>query len=158
MSHSEEIVSLGLTALPDDWEVKIEPTLFGGWHAAIAFPNGRGASVIHHEYSHDVELAVLGFDGRLDYSTPITNDVIGWETRESLLEHLHAVAALPSHGETAEPSPVTPAEQFIADAYGFDADDEHNVYGLLNMMLNNGTLGAEDIISLVEAALVKGKR
>ena len=51
-------------------------------HALIEFENGYGASVLSTSYSYGgknglYELAVLK-DGDLCYTTPITNNVLGW--------------------------------------------------------------------------------
>lgn len=50
------------------------------------FPNGYGASVIRNQYSYGgpegfFELAVF-LGGELCYTTPITNDVLGWLTSD----------------------------------------------------------------------------
>lgn len=60
------------------------------------FPNGYGASVIKQNYIYfGIEIAVLRFDEDgnwdIDYSTPITNDVIGGlneETRDDVLQQI----------------------------------------------------------------------
>lgn len=60
------------------------------------FPNGYGASVIKFNYVYfGIEIAVLRFDKNgkwdIDYSTPITNDVIGVldeESRDSVLQQI----------------------------------------------------------------------
>lgn len=60
------------------------------------FPNGYGASVIKFNYVHfGIEIAVLSFDEDgnrdIDYSTPITNDVIGGlseEARDDVLQQI----------------------------------------------------------------------
>lgn len=71
-----------------DWENMMKEFLTetnpmnGGIQKTYKFPNGYGASVIRHQGSYGNkkglwELAVLGQDGELCYSTPITDDVIG---------------------------------------------------------------------------------
>lgn len=67
------------------------------------FPNNYGASVVQHSFSYgsehgEQELAVIRFDGPhefdLDYTTPITNDVIGylsWERVEALIDEVEAL-------------------------------------------------------------------
>jgi hypothetical protein len=66
------------------------------------FDNGYGASVIQKSFSYGAakglfELAVIKFTGddwNLDYSTPITNDVIGHLTESSVLELLSRIKKL----------------------------------------------------------------
>ena len=63
------------------------------------FPNGYGVSIISHEFSYGLELAVLKGDAdeaEICYDTPITNDVIGYCTAEQLVEIVKNVKALPS--------------------------------------------------------------
>lgn len=60
------------------------------------FPNGYGASIIKLKYIYfGIEVAVLSFDEDgnwdIDYSTPITNDVIGGlseEARDDVLQRI----------------------------------------------------------------------
>jgi hypothetical protein len=54
----------------------------GEWYV-VTCPNGYGASIIRNKTSYGgdqgfYEVAVTHTDGKLCYSTPITNDVIGW--------------------------------------------------------------------------------
>ena len=80
---------------------KVERDFVGTHEFARAwFPNGYGASVVRsrHTYGGDkglYELAVLGPDKKIDYSTPITNDVEGWLTPENVTELLQKIEALP---------------------------------------------------------------
>lgn len=59
------------------------------------FPNNYGASVVRTPLTHNskdsYEVAVLRFNGddwTLDYTTPITDDVLGWIGEGEQLEHL----------------------------------------------------------------------
>lgn len=72
----------------------------GGDLWKFKFDNGFGASVVQHDgsYGHELglwELAVLGPDGRLNYSTPITDDVIGHLDVDGVRALLLAIAELP---------------------------------------------------------------
>src|SRR5690554_3993049 len=63
------------------------------------FENGRGASVVRYPYSRGgnvglYELAVLDKYGYIDYTTPITNKVIGWLTWEEVIELLRKIKEL----------------------------------------------------------------
>ena len=59
-----------------------ENKLLGGIQRIYTFENGYGASVVCHRGSYSSrgkkwELAVIGQDDELCYTTPITSDVIG---------------------------------------------------------------------------------
>ena len=80
----------------------LERNIHGGTQRLYRFENGYGASVVRHSFSYghnsgSWELAVIKFEGsdtlkfHLDYSTPITDDVIGHLSDadvESLLEDI----------------------------------------------------------------------
>ena len=63
------------------------------------FENGYGASVVSHDGSYGgkqglYEIAVLDSTGDLCYSTPITDDVIGYATEEKSIDTLHRIRML----------------------------------------------------------------
>ena len=63
------------------------------------FDNGFGASVVKHSSSYGsekglYEIAVLDSDGDLCYSTPITDDVIGYANEDKVLDTLHRIKSL----------------------------------------------------------------
>ena len=86
-------------------EVKIhEPyetrPINGGTQRRYRFANGYGASVVNHSFSYGGaaglwELAVTDHAGKLDYSTPITDDVLGHLSETKVQEILTQIAALP---------------------------------------------------------------
>lgn len=71
---------------------------FGGFQAVFEFHNGYGGSVIRHPGSYGneqglFEMAVLK-DGHLCYSTPITEDVLGYLAPQQVCGHLKEIQAL----------------------------------------------------------------
>lgn len=84
----------------------VRPHPLGGEQALWRFPNGYGASVVKHPLSIGsaygyAELAVLRFHGpevtdfELDYSTPVTADVLGSLDPEAQREVLSRIRDMP---------------------------------------------------------------
>ena len=81
-----------------------EGPLNGGIQYLFFFPNGQGASVVWHSFSYgneegNWELAVIkgnAEDFSLDYSTPITQDVLGYLTVPEVDTLLTRIKRLPS--------------------------------------------------------------
>jgi len=81
-----------------------ERSFRGGVQRLYKFPNGYGASVVRHEgsYGHEAgkwELAVIKFDADganwdLCYTTPVTDDVVGWLSDDAVDEVLVDIEAL----------------------------------------------------------------
>lgn len=82
-----------------------ERLLHGGIQKVFRFENNYGASVVRHLGSYGAdeglwELAVLRFDGpniwdfELTYTTPITDDVIGWLKENEVDDLLVAIETL----------------------------------------------------------------
>ena len=72
---------------------------FGGVQKLYQFDNAMGASVIKHENSYGGklglwEVAVLDGAGNLDYSTPITDDVLGRLTWSEVTNTLRKIQQL----------------------------------------------------------------
>ena len=79
----------------------------GDFRERVMFPNGRGVSIVRHDYSYGgqqglFEVGVLGADGELDYSSPVTGDVLGWQTVTDVVLTMKAVADLPAPGSNAD--------------------------------------------------------
>lgn len=80
----------------------LERSINGGSQVIHKFENGFGASVVQHEFSYGSEdglseLAVIKFDGDdwdIDYSTEITDDVIGYLTEEDVEDLLVRIEKL----------------------------------------------------------------
>lgn len=73
---------------------------YGGYGWTFMFANGRGVSVIKHGESYGScsdlwELGVLDREGQLDYSTPITDDVIGYLDDAEVIDYCKQVSELP---------------------------------------------------------------
>lgn len=84
--------------LPDDLKPYLEEVrlrFLGGMQAVFEFDNGYGASVILGSGTFGLELAVL-YDGALDHSTPLTDDVIGHLDIQTLISTLYQIQALPA--------------------------------------------------------------
>lgn len=86
------------------------PARMGGVQKIYRFENGYGASVVRFSFSYGGDeglwgLAVVKFDPvnqsdwHLDYTTPITNDVIGYQSDEEVAELLDQISALPAGGD-----------------------------------------------------------
>lgn len=73
-----------------------------GTQEVYRFENGYGASVVKHKYSYGgdkgfYELAVIKFDGdewNIDYTTEITNGVLGWQSRLEIVGLLEQISLL----------------------------------------------------------------
>lgn len=82
-----------------DLEFKTHPTGLGGTQATMDFDNGYGVSVITGEMfytddEHPYELAITDKNG-LCYSTPITDDVIGYLTEQEVEDYMKQIQELP---------------------------------------------------------------
>ena len=69
-----------------------------GIQYVFKFDNNYGASVIRHQYSYGGskglwELAVLK-DDELDYTSPITNDIVGWLEDDRVMDILFEISKL----------------------------------------------------------------
>jgi len=83
----------------EDLEFKPHSTGLGGVMSRITFDNGFGASVVRTPYTYGgdsglYELAVLDSEGKLTYSTPITEDVVGHLTPEGVTDILEKIQKL----------------------------------------------------------------
>jgi hypothetical protein len=58
------------------------------------FPNGYGARVVDHSFSYGLEIAVLDSNDNITYDTPITDDVIGYNTPESAAKIITEISKL----------------------------------------------------------------
>jgi len=81
-----------------DLKFNAHPNIVGK-QALMKFENGYSVSVLYGSmfYSNGVdtyELAVLK-DGRIDYSTPITDDVLGYITEDEVTDAMKKIQELP---------------------------------------------------------------
>lgn len=86
--------------------VEIEREVNGGTQLVFKFPNNRGASIVQHSFSYGTEeglfeLAVIKWNGdiewNLDYSTEITDDVLGSLTAEECMDYSNKIKELPDN-------------------------------------------------------------
>lgn len=81
--------------------VTVRPRSIGGLQALWRFSNGYGASVVEGLGSYGIELAVIEWTGEgyddwgLTFSTPVTDDVLGWLDPTALVETLRNIRDLP---------------------------------------------------------------
>jgi len=84
----------------EDLQFESHSAGLGGTQAKHYFPNDYGVSVITGEFFHTsddepYEVAILDRLG-ITYSTPLTDDVLGYQTAEQVQEIMDQVAALPA--------------------------------------------------------------
>ena len=70
-----------------------------GCEIQFTFPNGYVASVLRHSKSYGGfeglwEIAVM-YNNEIVYDTPITSDVLGWQTNENVEKVLNQIRKLP---------------------------------------------------------------
>lgn len=91
--------------IPLPTEVRSHPSGMGGWQALWRFDNGWGASVVMSSFTYGgssglAELAVIKFgsdeldDFKIDYSTPITEDVLGHLDKDAVFDILLRIQGL----------------------------------------------------------------
>ena len=73
--------------------------IYNGIGYVYQFENGYGASVVKHDGSYGGkqgldEIAVLDSGGDLCYSTPITDDVIGYANEDKIKDTLDRIKSL----------------------------------------------------------------
>ncbi len=76
-----------------DKGVQYEGERYQKAYMRLEFPNGYGASVVNGEGTYGLEMAVLR-NGGIVYDTPITGDVLGYLTNETLFQALRDVKNL----------------------------------------------------------------
>ena len=79
----------------------------GGVQKIFEFPNGYGASVVIHEFSYGLELALLDTDQNIIQHPDITDDVAGFLNVDSCNDLLEKIARLPNKNLTETLNPVT---------------------------------------------------
>jgi hypothetical protein len=82
-----------------DLEFIPHSTGMGGVMSRIVFDNGYGASIVctPHTYGGDkglYEIAVLDTEGKLTYSTSVTDDVIGYLRPEDVTDVMEKIQQL----------------------------------------------------------------
>jgi hypothetical protein len=71
-------------------ELNFQPHPAGmGQQCIVQFPNGYGASIVQGPHTYGgkdglYEIAVFGKEGEICYSTPITDDVLGYLSEEEV--------------------------------------------------------------------------
>jgi len=94
------------SALPHTMTLAERPEL-GGVQKLFEFPNGYGASVVIHEFSYGLELALLDADNNIIQHPEITDDVCGFLNVDTCNDILEKIARLPNKNLTETLNPVT---------------------------------------------------
>ena len=94
------------SALPHTMTLSERPEL-GGLQKIFEFPNGFGASVVIHDFSYGLELALLDKDHNIIQHPDITDDVAGFLNVDSCNDLLEKIARLPNKNLTETLNPVT---------------------------------------------------
>ena len=90
----------------NDLEFKNMPAHYEGVQAIIKFDNGYGASIVRHKFSYGneeglYELAVLDSDDAIAYHTPVTEDVLGYLSKDDVTDALRQIQELsPDNNDT----------------------------------------------------------
>ena len=79
----------------------------GGVQKIFEFPNGYGASVVIHDFSYGLELALLDVDHNIIQHPDITDDVAGFLNVDSCNDLLEKIARLPNKDLTQTLNSVT---------------------------------------------------
>ena len=79
----------------------------GGCQKIFEFPNGFGASVVAHEFSYGLELALLDVDHNIIQHPDITDDVCGFLNCDTACDFLEKIARLPNKNLTETLNSVT---------------------------------------------------
>lgn len=79
--------------IPKDFVVECD-YIYNGYQMVVRFANGYSASLVDHDHSYGLELAVLDEDGKITYDTPITDDVVGHLTEDAALSLLTSISKL----------------------------------------------------------------
>jgi len=105
LDNQREIFKVSL-ALPHTMTLAERPEL-GGLQKIFEFPNGYGASVVIHDFSYGLELALLDKDHNIIQHPEITDDVAGFLNIDSCNDLLEKIARLPNKNLTETLNPVT---------------------------------------------------
>lgn len=81
------------SALPHTMTLSERPEL-GGFQKTFDFPNGYGASVVIHDFSYGLELALLDKDHNIIQHPEITEDVCGYLNVDTCNDILEKIARL----------------------------------------------------------------
>ena len=105
LDNQREIFKVSV-ALPHTMTLAERPELFGV-QKIFDFPNGYGASVVIHDISYGLELALLDSHENIIQHPDITDDVCGFLNVDSCNDLLEKIARLPNKNLTQTLNSVT---------------------------------------------------